>query len=104
MGQKFRANERFDFDNGAIGWRPGGMMDCLGPFAKVQDCPVVVRLENGEKRVVGRYTCYASGYADTFFSIPASTRIKGKHIGGFFTSEDGGCEFNVNEDHRERIA
>lgn len=34
------ARERYNFSNGAIGWRPGGPFDCLGPYAKVQNCPI----------------------------------------------------------------
>ena len=85
MSQKFIAREKFEFSNGAIGWRPGGPFDCLGPYAKVQNCPV--------RGIDKRYTCYASGYANTVFSVPATTRIKGKHIGGFFVMDDGGVEF-----------
>ena len=84
--QKFWGRERFDFSNGAVGWRPGGPMDCLGPYAKVQNCPIMV---DGVE--VGRRTCYATGYADTFFSVPACTRWKGRYVGGYFTNE---CEFH----------
>ena len=76
MGQVFKARQKYEFSNGAIGWRPGGMFDCLGPYAKVQNCPV----EGIDKR----YTCYATGYPDTFYSIPACTRIKGKYVKGWF--------------------
>lgn len=79
MSQRFVANERFEFSNGAVGWRPGGPYDCLGPYAKVQNCPV-----EGHDR---RYTCYASGYADNAFSVPAVTRIGGRRVKGFFTFE-----------------
>ena len=82
---KFQANEKFLFDNGAVGWRPGGPFDCLGPFAKVQNCPI-----DGTDL---RYTAYATGYADTFFSVPARCRVKGKWISGFFMTEDGGVKF-----------
>ena len=86
MGQKFAARERFEFKNGAVGWRPGGPMDCIGPYAKVQNCPI-----DGTSL---RLTCYASGYADTFFSVPANTRYKGKYVGGFFTTDgDGAVKF-----------
>ena len=85
MPQTFIARERYEFDNGAIGWRPGGPFDCLGPFAKVQNCPIV--------GTTLRRTCYATGYADTYFSVPADTRIKGKRITGYLTMEDGGCTF-----------
>jgi len=86
MLQKFIARQRFDFDNGAIGWCSGGPTDCLGPYAKVQNCPV-----EGEQK---RYTCYATAYADTYFSIPACTRIRGKYTRGYFThDENGGVVF-----------
>ena len=80
MCQKFPAREPFKFDNGAIGWRPGGYPDILGPYAKVSNCPVY---EDGV--LIGRHTCYATAYADSAFSIPACTRIKGKYVKGFFT-------------------
>jgi len=64
---RFLAREPFRFSNGAIGWRPGGPMDCVRPFAKVQHCPT-------EGTDLKR-TCYATGYADTAFSIPACTRV-----------------------------
>lgn len=85
MSQKFVARERYEFPNGAIGWRPGGPFDCLGPYAKVENCPIA-----GTDR---RLTCYATGYADTFFSVPACTRMNGKHVRGFFTLSDGAIEF-----------
>jgi hypothetical protein len=86
MGQQFYASsDTFTFTNGAVGHRPGGFVDCLGPYAKVRNCPV--------KGAGRRYTCYATGYADTYFSVPACTRIKGKHIRGYFTMDDGAIEF-----------
>lgn len=88
MSQKFYANPRdtLTHPNGAIGYRPGGPFDCLGPYAKVKNCPIV-----GTSL---RLTCYASGYADTFFSIPANTRHKGKHVSGFFTNDETGVVFH----------
>lgn len=86
MGQRFRAVTPFTFKNGAIGWRPDFPFDCLGPYAKVQNCPI----RGSEMRL----TCYATGFADTFFSVPACTRIKGKHVRGFFTLEDDCIFFN----------
>jgi hypothetical protein len=84
-GQRFAARESFAFPNGAIGWRPGGWADCLGPYAKVQNCPIA-----GTDL---RRTCYATGYADTMFSVPARTTIKGKTVKGFFILKDGNIEF-----------
>lgn len=84
--QKFIAREKHEFSNGAIGFRPGGPFDCLGPYAKVLNCPI----EGTELR----RACYATGYADTYFSIPACTRYKGKYISGYLTQDgNGGCSF-----------
>lgn len=86
MSQRFKARERFEFPNGAIGWRPGGPFDCLGPWAKVQNCPI-----HGTDL---RLTCYATGYANTYFSVPAVTRYKGRRVKGYFTQyDDGGAVF-----------
>jgi hypothetical protein len=86
MCQRFVARERTEFSNGAIGWSPGGPMDCLGPYAKVQNCPI------GDTSY--RLTCYATGYSDTHFSVPACTRIRGKYVKGFFSHDlDGGIRF-----------
>lgn len=93
MGQHFVAIVKFEFQNGAIGWRPGGSFDCLGPYAKVQNCPI-----HGTNI---RLTCYATGYADTFFSVPACTRYRGKYIKGYFSLDgEGGCEFRVMNIHK----
>jgi hypothetical protein len=83
--QKFAARESFAFTNDAIGWRPGGPFDCLGPYAKVTNCPI-----HGTEL---RRTCYATGYADTYFSVPAVCKIRGRRIKGFFTMDDGACVF-----------
>lgn len=82
--QRFYANPatRFVWTNGAIGLAPGGTMDCLGHFAKVHNCPIDGLPDNV------RYTCYATGYADTYFSVPACTRIKSRYISGFFITTD----------------
>ena len=89
MGQKFYAHptDTFTWPNGAVGHRIGGPMDCLGPFAKVRNCPIV-----GTDL---RLTCYATGYADTWFSVPACTKHKGKHVAGYFTTKDDNVEFHV---------
>lgn len=83
--QKFIAREKHEFSNGAIGWRSGNPMDCIGPFAKVNNCPI-----DGTNV---RLTCYATSYADTYFSVPAVTRHKGKTVKGYFTMQDEGCIF-----------
>jgi hypothetical protein len=51
-----------------------------------------------------RLTCYATGYADTYFSIPAVTRYKGKRIKGYLTTDqDGGAEFRPYIDQKQRL-
>lgn len=96
MGQKFIARVPREYRNGAIGWAPGGPFDCIGPFAKVQNCPI-----DGTNL---RLTCYATGIADSFFSMPACTRVRGRHVGGFFTMHDDGPVFVPRDRYRDRLA
>lgn len=93
--QKFKARERFEFVNGAIGWRPGGPFDSLGPYAKVQNCPI--------DGTTVRRTVYATGYADSYFSVPACTRYRGRYIGGFFELEGDGPVFVPSSKYRDRL-
>jgi hypothetical protein len=96
--QKFYASptNTFAFSNGAVGQRPTShQTDCLGPYARVTNCPIA--------GTGLRLTCYATGYADTFFSVPAATQHRGKHVTGFFMCEDGNIEFHVMDKHRERV-
>lgn len=94
--QRFIAREPYDFPNGARGWRPGGPFDCLGPFAKVERCPI--------EGTHLRRTAYATGYADTAFSVPACTRYRGRYIGGFLTTDsDGGVVFRPYDRFRDRL-
>jgi hypothetical protein len=97
MSQRFYAHptDTFTWPNGAIGHRPGGPFDCLGPYAKVVNCPI-----DGTDL---RLTCYAQNYADTFFSVPAATRRKGKRIKGFFTTRNDGVVFVPNDREREKL-
>jgi hypothetical protein len=97
MAQKFYASptDRLQCANGAIGHRPGTTYDCLGPYAKVANCPIEV-----DGVIVARLTCYATGYADTYFSVPACTRTKGKHVRGYFTQDDDGIVFRVVDSHK----
>lgn len=97
--QKFIAREAFQFPDGATGWRPGGPFDCLGPFAKVQRC--AVELPGGGHI---RRTVYATSYADSFFSVPACTRYRGRYVGGFITMRDESPVFVPSLRHAERLA
>lgn len=86
---RYQANEKHEFPNGAIGWRPGGPFDVIGPYAKVQNCPVIV----DGKEIMRRIT-YATSPADSAFLIPARFIYRGAHIGGFMCIGDaGGPEF-----------
>ena len=87
MAQRFYANPRTaqTAPNGATSYSPGGHMDCIGPWAKVHACPI----EGTQLRL----TCYATGYADTAFSIPACTRYRGSYVSGFFTTREDGPVF-----------
>lgn len=92
---RFFAGESTQFSNGAVGWRPGGPFDCLGPYAKVQNCPIA-----GTNL---RLTCYATGYPDTYFSIPAFTRVRGEYVAGFFSRDsDGAVQFTPYDRYKER--
>jgi len=101
--QRFYAHptNTFTWPNGAVGHRPGTLFDCLGPYAKVRNCPVVglplprrAKCGGGETRG-NRYTCYATGYADTYFSIPAVTKVRGVRIRGYLTVDEAGIEFRM---------
>lgn len=97
MAQRFYASptDTFTSPNGAVGHRSGGSFDCLGPYAKVTNCPI----DGTELRL----TCYATGYADSFFSVPACTRRRGQHVSGYFTSDDNGVKFVPHTKHLDRL-
>ena len=94
MCQRFYASKKdfIVYANGAIGYRSGSKFDCLGPYARVKNCPV--------EGTPLRLTCYATAYADTFFSVPACTRYRGKYIRGYFTNRDEGVVFCVLDAHK----
>ncbi len=93
---RFAARQSRQFANGAVGWAPGGPFDCLGPYAKVENCPI-----HGTPL---RRTAYATAYADTYFSIPAFTRVRGRYVGGYLTTDsDGGVEFRIYDRFKDRV-
>lgn len=76
MRYYFRKSEGCAQPNGSILYRTPG------PFASVAavgNCPCA----DGQRRMV-----YATGEPDTFFSIPAATRVRGKWVSGFLTTAD----------------
>lgn len=54
-------------------------------LSHVKDCDI---RPNGKSCGI-RYSVEATGHPDTFFSIPAVTKIKGKRITGYLTTDDG---------------
>jgi hypothetical protein len=106
--QKFHASrDSLTWPNGAVGFRPGGSFDCLGPFARVRNCPI--------EGTALRLTCYATGYADTAFSVPAATKTRGRYVSGYFSTHDAqgltsnntdasyGLYFHVVDRHADRM-
>lgn len=94
MAQVFRADPETaqTYPNGAVGLAPGGPMDCIGHYAVVRNCPIYGTAD--------RLTCYATGYADTVWTVPACTRKRGKHVKGYFTHEAEGPVFHPMNDYK----
>ena len=94
--QQFYASpdDTFTWPNGAVGHRSGGSFDCLGPYAKVLNCPVLVGV-GAAARIVRHLTCYATGHATTFYSVPAATCYRRKNVAGYFREDEkyGGIVF-----------
>ena len=97
MTQVFYASphDTLTHTNGAIGYRPGGHFDCLGPYAKVKNCPI----EGTDLRL----TCYATGYAATYFSVPACTPHPGHPTVGYFTKRENGVVFCPMDTHKHLL-
>lgn len=83
--QKYRADVSEKQADGATVWHAvwmGGRS-----LAKITNC----RLDNLQGGM--RATVYATGEADTFFSIPAVCRLMGARVTGYITNEDGNLVF-----------
>lgn len=80
--QKFRCND-FEDVNGVKVW-----------FARWMGGDTVSKLE-GCPTPFGPRTVYATNHPDTFFTIPAACRYKGKDVRGYLTCKDGHWEFNA---------
>ena len=60
---------------------------------------------DGKTRAV-RVKCYrynGSFAADTFFSVPANTRVAGRYVHGYVTSDHDGLEFRIHDSCRNRL-
>lgn len=55
-----------------------GLMSCI-PFAAVENCII-----KGSLRRSGKV--YVSNVADTYYTLPAWTKVRGRYVGGFLTS------------------
>lgn len=78
--------------NGAIPYR-------VGPWqvlSKIANCPVICDREV-------RVTVYATGHADTYFSIPACCKVRGKYIGGYITGTETGHVFHPYDRFKDRL-
>ncbi len=95
--QRFHASldNKMTWPNGAVGQRPGGAFDCLGPYARVTNCPVY-----GTEL---RLTCYATAYADSAFTVPAATQYRRKYVRGFFDITADSIMFHVVHEHYSRV-
>jgi hypothetical protein len=80
--QKYRADVSEQQVDGAIVWR----CEWIGgpSLARINNC----RLDNlaGDMR----RTVYITGEANTYFSIPAVTKLAGKSVRGYVTGDDDG--------------
>lgn len=91
MGQKYKADYAKNNPDGSLSWYAlwiGG-----STLAKVTGC----WCEDGKRRAV-----YTTGEPDTWFSVPASTRVRGHYVKGFLTVDEGNPRF-VAQDARRFI-
>lgn len=91
--QRYRADYSETTPDGAVQW-----------FAKWMGGPSLSKINNC--RIAGhhkRLTAYITGEPDTWFSIPAATRIRGKHVRGYITIEDGEPEFRAMDSHKHLL-
>jgi len=77
--QKYYANHSKQQPDGAIVWRAW-----QGTLACITDCRIESLVGDMRRKV------YATGEADTFFSVPAVTKIGRKRVRGYITGDDNG--------------
>jgi len=92
--QKYRADKATKQSDGAVLWHAHWLG---GPtLAKIQNC-----------RIHGtalRRAVYITGEPNTWFSIPAATRVKGQHVAGYVTTDNDGCYlFHAMDRHKDRL-
>ena len=92
----FRADfSRTDEINQAILWFSNWFG---GPtLAKISNCPI----HGTDKRL----TVYITGHPDTWFSVPAATRYRGKYIAGYVTYDSElGHHFRPMDAYKYRLS
>lgn len=93
--QKFQATSKGEpMPNGGVPYSSGHPWQVL---SLIKNCIV----ERVTKPL--RTTVYATGHADTAFSIPAACTIKGKYIGGYITGTEEGMVFRPYDRFLSRI-
>lgn len=92
--QKYRADTSKPQPDGSIRWSAEWMG---GPtLAKIVNC----RIDGSEKRL----TVYVTGEPDTYFSVPAATRVRGRYVAGYITGDDNGnLYFCAMDRHKNRL-
>ena len=92
--QKYRADKSTQQADGATLWHANWIG---GPtLAKIQHCRLA---DTTLRRAV-----YVTGEPDTWFSIPAATRVKGRYIAGYVTTDDDGLYvFRPMNRHKDRL-
>lgn len=93
MSQKYRADRSETQDDNSICW----FADWMGgpTLSKINNC----RIDGTDARL----TVYITGEADSWFSIPASTRKRGKYVRGYITSDDLGYIFRAMDTHKRLL-
>lgn len=88
--QKYRADRAEKQQDGASVWYADWMGGAT--VSRINECRCANLL--GPNGVDMRSTVYVTGEADTFFSIPAVTSIKGCRVRGYVTGDDGNLVFH----------
>jgi hypothetical protein len=88
--QKYRADITDPPEkNGSVGWSARWVG---GPtLALVRNCPI-------DSEGTPPRTVYVTGEPDTFFSLPAACKIRGKTVRGWIGREDDGWKFHPSRE------
>jgi len=91
--QKYRADTFVKNEDGSISWFAQWMG---GPsLARINNCRI-----NGSE---ARRAVYITAEADSYFSIPAACKVRGKYVKGYVTSDDSGNIFHAMDSHKHLL-